>query len=71
MHLEFLAPIPLSAITRIDRRPSLHPIPFQDTVFVELDISLIAEHREDAERLLDEVLDKARTLGEADWIGRW
>lgn len=72
MRLDLMSAIPLSAIKRIDRRPSGNPTPFHDTIFVEVDIQLLPEGKNGAEKVINSALSTAREAGaEAALLGMW
>ena len=72
VRLDLMDVIPLSAIKRIDRRPSSNPAPFHDTIFVEVDIRLLPEDGNGAATTIKSALSKAKEAGaEAAWLGTW
>jgi hypothetical protein len=70
--LDLMSALPLSAIKRINRRPSSNPAPFHDTIFVEVDIQLLPDGENGAAKVISSALSKAREAGaEAAWLGTW
>jgi hypothetical protein len=67
-----MSDIPFNAIRRIDRRPSNNPTAFHDTIFVEVDIHLLPQGENDAEKVIRSALARASEAGaEAAWLGTW
>ncbi|KAF8311162.1 PDT-domain-containing protein [Clavulina sp. PMI_390] len=73
MHLDILssANIPLGAVVKLDRRPSMWFRTWQDMVFFELDLTMLGQTTEEVDQALDKLLDRAKLKGDAAWLGKW